>query len=431
MNVPSDREFAFGSRDPLRVLVVVEGGLAERRAGPEIRGWEMARVLAARHDVTVAARVDRARRLDGVRVVPSRRRSLARAALSSDVVVAPWIPPFLYALLLARPARAVADLYDPADVELRVARAAGAEEEAVRRLTGFQVRFADALICAGEPQRARIEGLLSAIPARSGRPRVEVVPLGLHPPPPPARGRPLRERFGFAAGDVVVLWWGTPWAWLDVETAILAVERIAPVRPDVKLVISAAAAPDPEAAPLAATGRARALAAERSLAGRSVFFLDEWVPYEQRHEYLRDADIGLTLHPEGAEALLAARARYMDYLWAGLPCVLSRGDVLAERFAAGGLATLVEPGDAGAVAEAIAALAGDEARRSEAGRAAALLARSHGWEDAVAPLGALLEDAGFHAGRPRRRRDAAGVVAAAAGYYARRLRWRRPGGRGG
>ena len=69
--------------------------------------------------------------------------------------------------------------------------------------------------------------------------------------------------------------------------------------------------------------------------------------YERRGEYLQEADLGLTLHRDTEEAPLAARARHMDYLWAGLPCVLGRGDETAQRFASAGFAGLVEPGSPG------------------------------------------------------------------------------------
>ena len=67
-------------------------------------------------------------------------------------------------------------------------------------------------------------------------------------------------------------------------------------------------------------------------------------------------DLGLTLHRDTEEASLAARARYMDYLSTGLPCVLGRGDETAERFEESGFATLVEAGSPGATANAILAL---------------------------------------------------------------------------
>ena len=76
--------------------------------------------------------------------------------------------------------------------------------------------------------------------------------------------------------------------------------------------------------------------ADMGLLGERVFFLDDWVPQEERHHYLLEADVGLTLARGTAETVVAARGRYMDYVWAGLPCVLGAGDVLADRFADAG-----------------------------------------------------------------------------------------------
>src|SRR5690606_8494827 len=102
-------------------------------------------------------------------------------------------------------------------------------------------------------------------------------------------------------------------------TAIRAVAQVARDRPDVKLVITAGRAPAGQDERFAATEEARALARELGVLDRHVLFVDDWIPYDTRHEVLADADIGLTLPRDAAEARLAARARYLDYLWAGLP----------------------------------------------------------------------------------------------------------------
>src|SRR3954452_1880201 len=97
------------------------------------------------------------------------------------------------------------------------------------------------------------------------------------------------------------------------------------------------------------------------LLGESVFFLDEWVPQDERHHYLLEADVGLTLHRDTAETAVAARGRYMDYVWAGLPCVLGAGDVLADRFAEAGFAATVASGDVDGAAAALGRLVDDAA----------------------------------------------------------------------
>ena len=75
---------------------------------------------------------------------------------------------------------------------------------------------------------------------------------------------------------------------------------------------------------------ARALADGLGLAGTHVFFNEGWVDYESRQDYLLEADIGVSAHIDHLEASLSFRARILDYLWAGLPVVATRGDVLAD-----------------------------------------------------------------------------------------------------
>ena len=87
------------------------------------------------------------------------------------------------------------------------------------------------------------------------------------------------------------------------------------------------------------------MAGELGVLDRTVLFLDKWIPYEQRYDFLREADIGLTLHRHAEEARLAVRSRYMDYLSAELPCVLGRGDETAEELGEAGFATLLEDPD--------------------------------------------------------------------------------------
>ncbi len=214
------------------------------------------------------------------------------------------------------------------------------------------------------------------------------MPFGIPPAPPATTRRPLRERFPqIGESERVVLWWGSVWRWLDAATAIRAVKDLT----DVRLVITAGRPPSDNAGLLSATDEARSLARRLGLLGDKVLFLDDWVPYEQRHHYLRDADVGITLHGATAEATVAARSRYMDYLWSGLPCVLARGDELAERFARAGFAVLVPPRDPTAVSAALAGMLEDEDALERRRAAAPELAAKLGWDTAASALSAVLE----------------------------------------
>ena len=184
-----------------------------------------------------------------------------------------------------------------------------------------------------------------------------------------------------------MLWWGKIWKWFDAATAIEAIQIVAQRRPDVRFVISAGKAPKAGFDRSETTAEARELSRSLGLLDRNVFFLDEWTPYDRRHEYLQDADIGLTLHADTIEAPFAARARYLDYLWAALPCVLARGDEVAERFGTAGFAKIVTPGSPEQAAEAVLRLI-EEPRKREAARAAGrALAEEYRWSALVRPAG--------------------------------------------
>ena len=74
----------------------------------------------------------------------------------------------------------------------------------------MQLRFADVILCASEPQRRALEGELAGLRAGRGDPAVLLVPFGIGADPPEAGRRPLRSAFpAIAEDDPVVLWWGS------------------------------------------------------------------------------------------------------------------------------------------------------------------------------------------------------------------------------
>lgn len=404
----------------LGVLILVPGELSAKLSGPEIRAVRLGQALAARHRVTVMAPGQTWSKYGGLAVVPYSRRRLLREARRHDVVLASTVPPFVLAAKRALGVRAISDQYDPVEIELGTlasgADRARATARAARRL---QLRGSDLVLCGGRRQCSLLEAEAAEL-AAAVRPPIRIVPFGIDPRPEAASdgGHPLRERFPqIGPGDKVVLWWGSLWRWLDAESAIRAVASIASARPDVKLVFTAGRPPNAAAARHSALAEASALAAELGVLDRSVFFLDEWVPFARRGEYLRDADLGLTLHRDAEEASVAARARYMDYLWAGLPCVLGRGDETAERFEQEGFATLVDCGSSPETTAAAILAALEDGPRERAASAGRRLADELQWDRVAEPLLIALEEFEAAAARPPASRQLCGATA----YYARRV----------
>ncbi len=162
-------------------------------------------------------------------------------------------------------------------------------------------------------------------------------------------------------------------------------------------------------------GQAIELAQQLGLYNQAVFFNDRWVPYAERGSYFLEADIGVSAHQAHIETRYAFRTRLLDYMWAGLPMVVSGGDELADMVAARGLGQVVPIGDSDGFAQAILALAGQPGARLGAlgglcgGPAGVRLAACAGAAAAVLPPAALCHGPRAHcgcrarSGRPRRR----------------------------
>lgn len=412
-----------GSRP--RVLIHAAGELGERLVGPEIRALEFAKALEERYEVTLAAKRTTDGERDGIRVVPSTRLGMVRELARHDAIISSCLPPYLLALAPLHRAVTIADLYDPHEQELATLDDGRERERELRArfaIQALQLRNADVVMCASEHQRLDLIRAAGG-PSAGGAtlPDPKVVPFGIPDTPPASARHPLRRHFPqIADGDTLILWWGSVWRWLDAETVVRALAQIASVRSDVKLVITAGKPPNKASERLFdVTEEVRALAGELGVLDRNVLFFDEWIPYDERHDYLNDADMGVTLHRHAEEARLAARARYMDYLWAELPCVLGRGDEAAEEFGRAGFATLVDEPNPSALAAAILALVDDPARLARARDAGRALAAERRWSAVGATLRSVVGEA---LASPRRAHGASPALISGTGaYYARKL----------
>jgi hypothetical protein len=127
------------------------------------------------------------------------------------------------------------------------------------------------------------------------------------------------------------------------------------------------------------------LSRELGLYDRHVFF-SEWVPYAERENYLLEADMAVSLHRDHLESRFAFRVRFLDYFWARLPMVVTRGDVLSDQVTTYGLGRVVAAGDVAGVAEAILTLLDTpDLRETYRPRFEAVAAR-YRWEVGAQPL---------------------------------------------
>jgi glycosyltransferase involved in cell wall biosynthesis len=391
-----------------RVLLVCTDRIGERMAGVGVRYVELARVLATRHTVTVAAPSGSDRTDDATRLVvyePGDERGLAAIAAGFDAVVSPVLPAAVVHRARPAVARWVFDLYDPEALESlellshRPRVEAGLRHRQLGDRLTVALRAGDAFICASERQRDLWLGALMAIGRLtrdayeadpSGRALIDVVPFGLPPDPPAAApGVGMRGRWpGIGPEDDIVLWAGGLWDWLDPITAIKAIDRLRGDRPSIRLVFLGSGRPGGQAS-MRMEGRARDLAARLGLLGNQILFNDGWVPYDQRGAYLLEADVGVSTHLDHVEARYSFRTRILDHIWASLPTVATGGDSMSDVVEAAGAGLTVGYQDADGLAAALDDVL-KRGRESYAARFVALQER-FAWPSVAAPLVTLLE----------------------------------------
>ena len=186
------------------------------------------------------------------------------------------------------------------------------------------------------------------------------MPFGLPAEPPVPAGPVLRRHFpAIGADDPVVVWGGGVYDWFDPVSLVRAVDVVRGPIPNVRLVFLGMNNPNPDIAEMARAVELQGLSDELELTGSTVFFNDEWVPYEAWGSYLLDADVAVSIHLDNLETRFSFRTRILDYLWARRPMILTAGDPLGDLVAARGLGITVAPGDVDAIVDALGRLLTD------------------------------------------------------------------------
>lgn len=383
------------------LLIISHDVVGAKMAGPGIRYWELARVLAPQFRVVLAVPGDTSLRPpDDVRLrsyQPGEWGTLARAAEQANAIllcgdVLMWFPE-----LEEIETPLIVDGYDPHTLEA-LAHFAGSPAGLLRyrqrrEILRTQCRAGDFFICASERQRDWWLGLLEAtgrinVPVYNQDPSlrslIDVVPCGLCSSPPRHRHQVLKGIWpGIGREDRVLLWGGGLWQWLDPLTAVRAMALIRERRDDVRLVFPGTRHPNPAVPDMPMRENTVRLTQELGLMDDTVFFGD-WVPYEDWPSYLLEADVGLSLHFDTVEARLAFRSRVLDYVWAGLPMVVTEGDALSQQVGRLGLGEVIGYAEEQKLATAVLRLL--DRGRSGFARPFAEAQRVFTWERAAEPL---------------------------------------------
>ena len=393
-----------------RVLLICNDVIGVNMAGPGIRFWEFARTLGQHFSVTLAVppfvAIDQAE-LPDVSNLPATLRMCRHGAelralvADADVVITLGSIPVIYPFLSQAGVPLVIDMYDPfllAYLNTGADRPPGerlALIEEHRYIHICQGRIGDFYICASEKQRDYWLGQLTVLGRlnpythdddRTLRRLIDVVPFGL-PSEPPRHTRQVLKGVhpAIAASDKVIVWNGGLWDWFDTSTLIKSMACIAQQRTDIKLFFMGIRRPGTTLAQERVVSETVGLAQQLSLHDRFVFFND-WVPYQERQNYLLESDIGVSLHLDHVESRFSFRSRFLDFVWAGLPAVVTRGDVTSDWVTSYGLGHVVPPGDVAALTQALLDLANSPDLRQTYAARFEQVAAAYRWDVALRPL---------------------------------------------
>ncbi len=391
-----------------RVLVITGDPIGARMAGPAIRAWNMADILSRDHEVILVTTTrlekdlgaEAPARFELRLVKPGENREFNLLERWAEVIVFQGHALDQFAKLRTTDRYLVADIYDPMHLEmLEQGRELGdatwrLRVETAARVLNDQMAMADFMVCASERQRLFYLGQLAALgrinPATYAedpdlRSLLDVAPFGL-PDASPVHDRKVVKGVieGIAKDDRLLIWGGGLYSWFDPQTLIRAVAALADRGRNVRLFFLGTKHPGVEE--MGIVGESRKLAEELGALDRSVFFNPNWVPYAERQNYLAEAAAGVSTHHVHLETTFSFRTRILDYLWAGLPMVVTEGDGFADLVAVEGLGVVVPGEDQKALEDAIDRVLFDDEFAAACRAAVARVRVQFTWDRVLAPL---------------------------------------------
>ncbi|HEY3738152.1 MAG TPA: glycosyltransferase family 4 protein [Jatrophihabitans sp.] len=386
-----------------RVAVITPDVLRAQMAGPAIRAFQIsAELSAAGHDVRLISTVECSLSDPRFDCRAATWGTLKDAVGDAEVVLLQGYVTYRAPWLLNDDRMVVVDLYDPLHLEQleQLEDRDPLERQAMLDLTvrilNEQLLRGDFFLCASEEQRHLWLGHLGALGRLNPqtyaadptlRSLIGICPFGLQNEPP-VRTKPAIRGVvpGIGSEEKVVLWAGGVYNWFDPLTLLRAIAKLVPAHPDLRLFFLGMKHPNPEVPQMRVAWQAKQLADELGLTGSHVIFNDTWVAYDERQNYLLDADLGVSTHYDHLETTFSFRTRILDYLWAGLPIVTTVGDAFGRLVTDDRLGLAVPEQDVDALATALETMLYDEDEAASARRNVTAIASDFTWNIALAPL---------------------------------------------
>jgi GT2 family glycosyltransferase/glycosyltransferase involved in cell wall biosynthesis len=357
------------------ILIVSNDIVASKMAGVGMRYLEIARALSEWADVTLATPAPSNLEEPSIKIVAydeTQPESLQILVDNHEQSLISGYMALKFPFLEKTRTKLIVDLYDPFFLEnYYYYTDLPIEEQEQHNRVAIQVvnrlaQMGDYFICGNERQRDLWLGVLSA----NGRinPQnlseddtlhrlIDIVGIGFPNRAPVGHGLLRGIHPAFSDDEKIVLWGGGIWNWLDPITLVKAWQKVIAAYPNARLVFLGTRHPNPKVPQHEIVQKLIQEAESTGEKDKTIFFI-EWLSYEERESLLLESDIGVTLHAIHAETRYSIRTRVLDYFWAGLPVIITEGDITSEWVKTKKLGAVVPPDDSDATANAIISLLG-------------------------------------------------------------------------
>lgn len=368
-----------------KVLVLSHDIAGKHMAGPGMRYVSVANELSRLYNVTLGLLNGKPEHIKDINssysyaVQSYTDQSYEQLVDSADYIFAQHISPSMLQYIRSQKKRLIIDLYSPVPVEFMLYRYFSevgynkTEQQEMDNLIELYKQYAaygDYFVCSNERQRDLWTGFFLAAGVINKRPEaftdinklIGLSPMGISSQEPSQSKDVMRSIVpGINQDDFILIWTGGLWDWFDSLRVVKAVEKLHRDNPRIKLVFMGVKHPNDKVPKMSEAKRTLDYIQAQELEGKCVFILDQWIPFNERMNYLLEADAAIYIHKSSLETHYSHRSRVLDHIYAELPTIANSGDYLGdELLKSRGFGVVVEEGNDQALVESIDKLARDE-----------------------------------------------------------------------
>lgn len=232
----------------------------------------------------------------------------------------------------------ILDAYVPIYIEVSARDAKDMDVEYVNYMSDLHrhnhtLRRGDYFLYANPAQEKLYTGVLSALgiinPYSYHTERLLYAPFGVHRDEATPFLNPFTE-LGIKQDDFVVLWFGGIYPWFRIEEYLEAIEKLSSHK-NLRFVFVGGKNPFNQNEDIARQyNKALKFARSKKYTNSTMFFVD-WVDFNTRVNWFRNADVIISLNQPGKENIYSWRTRVMDFVWGEAATITNGGDPLSDE----------------------------------------------------------------------------------------------------